>query len=122
MADITWTDVTNAASALSVVNADFQTLILSLVNGTGLDASQFRDGESGDELKFARIYLAAHLGQLSSTLGATSGVVESEKMGDLARTFRTATTTNPEIVESTTWGQLYLLFIRRGFARLPVVC
>lgn len=68
MAAITWTDVTTLAASLTAVPSGAQTAILAYVN-SNVNAAKL-GGESTQKTKLARIYLAAHMGELERRAAA----------------------------------------------------
>ncbi len=121
MAAITWTDVTNHASELTSVAVAAQTDILAHVN-TAFTVDEL-DGESGPMTKLARIYLAAHLGTLSTQGGAAAaGPVIEEEVGDVRRRFADLTTSATlTTYEGSSYGKLLNELLRRSAARAPFV-
>lgn len=118
MAAITWSNVTAFASGLSVVAAEAQTAILAYVN-SALDVTLF-GGEDGAMLRLMRIYLAAHL---ASSTAASSGVaggglVESERAGDLARSYIYPDISSGTSLQTTEYGRQYAALLRTTPARV----
>lgn len=103
MAAITWTNVTDAAPELSVTPAAFQTIILSVVNGTGLNAANF-GGEEADKTKLARVMLAAHYGTLQRRRG-TGGGISSQSEGGVSQSY--AAMSSAQALEQTSYGQMF---------------
>jgi hypothetical protein len=126
VADITWAMVQDFAAHLSAVDSDAQTAILAYVNDA-LVVSEF-DGETGPTTKMARIYLAAHFGELSlpvSSGGAggmgPSGPIASESGGGLSRSYAAASPVIASYLNKTNYGQSFLTLVRMSPARAPVV-
>ncbi len=125
MAAITWAHVEDHAAQMSGVDADAQTDILSHVNTTL--SVDFFGGETAAKLKLARVYLAAHFGQMLLTANATSGAsgsVTSKSLGDMSVGFGSSSTSS--ILSSseygtTSYGQLYLTLVRRTTARVGFI-
>lgn len=121
MAVITWTNVTDHAAELSTVAAQAQTDILAYVNSVIQVA--LIDGEAGPKTKLVRIYLAAHLGELtiSSSSSSTTGARTSEKEGDVAVTYASTSSLAAAPHGSTSYGQMYLTLIGTSALRTPVL-
>lgn len=128
MADITWTDVTNhfASLAAPAVSVDAQTDILADVNAN-LSASVF-GGEDNPKYKLARIYMAAHMGELearNARAAGAVGAVTSKTIGatSLSVTYgATASASSTALLRTTPGGAAYLGLLRttpraRLFAR-----
>lgn len=119
MAAIVWADVVAFAPQLSTVASTVQTDILAHVN-TALNVVTF-GGESAPRLRLARIYLAAHVGTVTSGGGsAAAGPVTSESDGTISRSYASVSTAASD-TESTSYGQMYAHLIRTSAARLPRV-
>lgn len=117
MAAITWTNVTDHAPELSTVAAAVQTDLIGLVEQ--LNADEF-GGEDDYRYKLARIYLAAHLGTISLSGGnIATGGVQSERVGDVSRTYSTTTLIDPDALDSTSYGREYKAMLRRSPAAFP---
>ncbi len=120
MADVTWADVTGFASTLTRVSAGAQADILAYVNSTlnpdvygGVDASKYR---------IARIYLAAHMGEINLRNGV-GGAVTHESVGADSISFGYAAPYKGQIdsLETTSWGLEFQRITDTTYARLPVV-
>jgi hypothetical protein len=116
VADIVWTDVTDAITTLPTVPTALQTLILATVNGR-VDGDVF-DGEDGDITKYARVLLAAHLSVLT-TRAATgaAGPVTSQSAGGLSRSY--GTWSSPSSFSLTPHGTALSWLIQTSAARAP---
>lgn len=117
MASIAWSDVTVSAPELSAYPLAGQADVLAFVN-VELDVSLF-DGEDSPRLKMARVYLAAHLATMASRGSGGAGPVTMEQAGGLMRQY--ANLTIRTSLESTGYGNLYLMILRTSRARWPVV-
>lgn len=115
MASITWTDVTDHVAAMSSVGTNARTNILAHVN-TCLVVDEF-GGESAAKLKLARIYLAAHFGEVELSRGA-GGTVISESAGGLSRTYAAPFQATSEL-GLTAWGRQFLALVRTSPSRAP---
>ncbi len=123
MADIIWSDVEAVAPELSTVDSNAQSMILAYVNDA-LSVSAF-GGETSPKLRLARIYLAAHVGTLSSHGGnPTAGPVTAESADNISRSYATRAIANPSDWDATSYGQLYMALARTSGARLysPRIC
>jgi Protein of unknown function (DUF4054) len=78
---ITWADVTVIAPALSSASAQLQTKILAIV-GRQVDVDVW--GEFSDD---GQLYLAAHLGTITSSGGVQAEWLTSESVGPLSRSY-----------------------------------
>jgi hypothetical protein len=104
VAAIAWSDVTGFASGLTAVGAGARTDILNWVNNEGLSAANF-GGEDSYRYRLARIYLAAHLGELALPQTASDAVASKTVSRDsLSVTYASATT--PDLLIATQWGGL----------------
>lgn len=126
MADITWSDVTNHYASLSTVASGAQDDILAYVNDA-LSASVF-GGEDNPKYKLARIYMAAHMGELearNARAAGAVGAVTSKTIGatSLSVTYgAAASASSTELLRTTPGGTAYLQLLRsspraRLFAR-----
>jgi hypothetical protein len=103
MAAIIWSDVTDEAPELATgTSAGAQTLILAIVNGAGLNVSNF-GGEASDLTKAARVFLAAHMATLARRRGV-SGAVSSQSEGGVSQSY--ANLANPRTLDLTSYGNL----------------
>lgn len=122
MAAITWSDVTAHAAQLTtaVVPSAARTDILAYVNS--VVNVKVIDGEDGPKSKMARIYLAAHFGEVARSQGLlSSGAVTSESAGGLARSYAAILTMDPASLGASRYGQEYTALIRTSGARAPFV-
>lgn len=120
MAPITWTNVTDHASELSVVSAAAQTDILAVANTT-FNPAEFVD-ETSVKLKLARIYYAAHFGTLEKEKsgGAAAGTVIAESAGGLSRNYASAASiVSSSGFDQTPYGRLLIVLIRSLPSRAP---
>lgn len=118
MADILWSDVTDAITDLPTISASMQTVILGLVNKR-VDGAVF-DGEDGETTKLARIFLAGHLAVMSKRPArGSAGPVTSESAGGLSRSYAQMTTTSA--LQLTAPGSSYAFLVSTSAARAPFV-
>lgn len=81
MAAIDWATVILLAPELSTVAEDAQTLYLEIANAHF--SADVMGGESSINLKFARVYYAAHLATVAGYASAgTAGPVTERQLGD----------------------------------------
>lgn len=87
MAAIVWTDVTDEAgefiSPATPIGA--QTLLLSIVNGAGVNVDNF-GGEDADLTKAARVFYCAHLETLRRRRGL-AGAIQSQSEGGASQSY-----------------------------------
>lgn len=118
MADILWSDVTDAITDLPTISASMQTAILGLVNKR-VDGAVF-DGEDGETTKLARIFLAGHLAVMSKRPArGSAGPVTSESAGGLSRSY--AQMTSASELALTAHGTAFSFLVRTSGARAPFV-
>lgn len=88
MADITWADVVGFDASMSGVDPIAQETILGYANNEALQASLF-GGEDAWKYRLARIYLAAHHGELALPYATANGDVSSKTVspGSLSVTY-----------------------------------
>ena len=119
MADIVWSDVEAIAPELSTLDADAQTMVLAYANDA-LSVAAF-GGETSPKLKLARVYLAAHVGTLSSRGGSGPvGPLTSETADNIIRSYAANAIANQSDWGGTSYGQLYATLVRTSRARLPL--
>lgn len=121
MADITWAMVTAFAAELTVVPDSAQTDILAHVN-TALKVDLF-GGEDAPKTKLARIFLAAHYGQLSlDGAHGASGEIVGKSLGPMSVSYASSSPmgTDP-LWDKTTWGKQFRSLLRSSAARVPIV-
>lgn len=118
MAAVAWTDVAGFFPSLADVGEDQQDDILAWVN-TALDVSLF-GGEDGPKLRLARIYLAAHHGELALP-GSELGDVASETIGGDSISVSYAASSGGDSLAQTVGGDLYLQLVKTSAARLGFV-
>jgi hypothetical protein len=117
VAAIVWTDVSGAFPGdASIVNAAVpaQTITLSIVNGSGLDAANF-GGEEADLTKSARIFYAAHIATLIARRGIGGGIA-SQSEGQASQSYWNAFA-SPRLLHTTGYGQLLAQLIMGTPAR-----
>lgn len=118
MAAIVWADVTNLVASLSTVPGGAQTEILAQVNAA-VNAAKL-GGEDAKKTKLARIYLAAHMGELerlaaTDPTGQAGGAVSSKRLtADGFQVDYSQLDTSAESLQTTTHGRAYLSLIRRS--------
>ena len=119
---ITWADVVKIAPALSVVPVPTQDLILAFC------VLQLSADTWGTKYDMGLTYLAAHLGTLwlaaQSGGGAVAGLVRSETVGQVSRTWAVPAELDPSgsDLDLTTYGQIFKRLIRGLLkARIPLV-
>ncbi len=121
MADITWAMVTAFAAELTVVPESAQDDILAYVN-TALKVELF-GGEDAPKTKLARIYMAAHYGQLTKD-GAhgPAGEITGKALGPMSTSYASSSPmgTDP-LWDKTTWGKQFRSMLRSSAARVPIV-
>lgn len=123
MAAITWAIVTGfyPQGGFETVPVVAQDMILEFVN-TQLRPEKF-DGEDGITTKFARLYLAAHLGvgakPSADNDDPVAGPVSAESTGDVSRSYVLIPTTISEgIWSSTEYGRAYERLVQTSPARV----
>lgn len=115
-APITWPDVLLIAAELDGLSEATRAAILAYVN-TALNENAFKPAA----FKLARMYLAAHLGELSATDGElVGGPVTSETEGGISKTYATAATTSVAL-DNTSYGAVYQQLVKTSRARFPFV-
>ncbi len=123
MADITWTHVTDHAPGLTGVSGAAQIDILDLVNNL-LEVDLF-GGEDATKLKLARVYLAAHMGQLwkdSQTGGGSAGPALLKELGDMKTQYASGFGTfSAETYGTTRYGQQFVALRRTTLAVIGFV-
>lgn len=82
---ITWKDVVGFAPELNTVGSPAQNIILSIVNGAGLNVDNF-GGEDASLTKDARILYAAHIATLQKRKG-TGGLIASQSEGGASQSY-----------------------------------
>ena len=122
MAAITWTDVTDYAAELAVyTSVNGQNIILNVVNGSGLDASNF-GGENAPKTKLARVLLAAHYATMTlQSAGGVTGPVTSRTEGGVSESYGNFTMTNTVALDATEYGQLFRLLCSGTEARAGIL-
>lgn len=113
MAAILWADVTGEASELAGVGPVAQTVILSVVNGAGLNTANF-GGEDADLTRAARILLAAHMATMNERKG--TGALSSQSEGGASQSYWMGFA-NPRALHLTGYGQMLVQIIMGTGAR-----
>jgi len=115
--DIARTDVLALAPGLSKIDQSAWLDILAYVNE--LDDRTIGGGVDGATVRLARLYLAAHLGQVTlNARGGAAGPVTSESAGALRRSYGFLNTAAArQGLASTMFGQQYLSIIEQTPAR-----
>lgn len=116
MAAIIWADVVAHAAQLSTLSATAQADVLAFVDEV-VDVSLL-GGEASYRARMARIYLAAHLGEIERRRGK-AGPVTSESAGGLARSYGASMT--GDILDTTSYGGQFKSIARNSRARGPRV-
>ena len=120
MAAITWLDVTGIAPELVSLSIDAQTLILNYVN-EALDITVF-DGEDGALVKALRVYLAAHIGTMTSRANSNkSGAVTDKSLGPQSTKWASNESKFAGQYGDTQYGVLYSTFVNTSSARGPIL-
>jgi hypothetical protein len=101
VADIAWSDVVDLQANLSTVAAGAQTKILTYVN-EGLSAAAF-GGEDSPRYTLARIYLAAHLGELARRNGERAVSSETIAASSISMSYGAV----DDSLSQTSWGSQY---------------
>ncbi len=110
---ISWSDVIAIAPELVDFDVTGQNLILAWVN-EAFDRKMF----TTNQLKLARIYLAAHLATVSSQGGdMTAGPVISESVGGISRTYANMMMSGS--FSGSTYADALSLLLKTSSARLP---
>lgn len=107
MANVVWADVEALQSNLSTVSAAAQMIILAHVN-EDLNPAAF-GGDGSAKYHLARVYLAAHLGELERRKGGASGQVTSKTIGTSSITlaFAQAERGDDDALTQTSWGSQF---------------
>jgi hypothetical protein len=118
---IVWGEVAAIAPTLANTNPYTQGAILEYVN-TALHVECW-GGEGSPQLRLARLYMAAHMGTVSSSgASGAAGPVTSETAGGLTRSygFMSSTEADP-LLDATPYGRMYRELLMRSAARSPIV-
>lgn len=115
MSDIDWTDVEAMQANLSTVSMAAQDLILAYVNES-LNPGAF-GGEDSAKYTLARIYLAAHMGELTRRNGAGNVTSETISTGSISLSYG-AMSTDEDALLQTSWGAQYMAFVRQSSLRI----
>lgn len=113
MAAVLWQDVVALQANLSTVPAAAQMILLAYVNEEL--APEAFGGESSARYHLARVYLAAHFGELSRRNGAQD--VSSETISRSSITLSYGGTTDDGLAQ-TSWGRQYADFLAMSPLRL----
>lgn len=116
---ITWQNVVDFFAEQATVPLNTQNSILAHVN-TALSVSNFLNGETDVQLRLARIYLAAHFGELA-TPAAAGDDISSKTVSKDSLTVSYATAMSGEELAKTTGGALYLSIVNSTPARVGFV-
>jgi hypothetical protein len=118
VANVVWQDIEALQSNLSSVSVAAQMIFLAHVN-EDLNPTAF-GGEDSARYHLARVYLAAHLGELERRRGATSGPVQSKTIGTSSITlaYATAMSSAESALRLTSWGAMYLEMLAASPLRL----
>lgn len=110
MAAITWPDITGTPPAAGIASeltalsdVPAQTLILLLVNTTGINVANF-GGEDAVKTKMARILLAAHMATMFLRRGI-SGAVSSQSEGGVSESYANIVA-SPKTWDQTSYGSV----------------
>lgn len=116
MAAIVWADVTNLVASLSAVPPAAQFEILTTVNAV-VNAARL-GGEDTRKTKVARVYLAAHMGELerraaADAQGSFTQVAGKQLTADGFKLDFTSLTSDDSLAE-TTHGRAYMSWIKNS--------
>jgi len=107
---ILWSDITGTPPAVGIASelvalsdVPAQTLILLLVNTTGINAANF-GGEDATKTKLARILLAAHMATMFLRRGI-AGAVASQSEGGVSESYANIVA-NPKTWDQTSYGSV----------------
>lgn len=118
MAAITWNNVTDFFADQSAVPPGAQTEILRHVN-TALSVSNF-GGEDSPQLRLARIYYAAHFGELATPSSVADGI-SSKTVSKDSLTVAFAAAMTGEELSKTVGGALFWAMANSTSARVGFV-
>lgn len=119
MAAISWSNVVDFFADQAAVPPGAQTEILRHVN-SALSVANFPDGEADSQLRLARIYLAAHFGELATPASAGDSVASKTVSKD-SLTVSYATAMTGEELSKTVGGALYLALVSGTVAEVGFV-
>lgn len=119
MAAITWANVVDFFATLSTVDADAQTAILAAAN-EAFSVANFSGGESDPELRLARIYYAAHFGEIALASASTTGDIQSKTVSKDSLTVAYASSSAADLA-ATTGGAMLAALLNSTPARLGFV-
>lgn len=120
MAAVTWANVLDFAPGLSTVAVGAQNAILAYVNTT-LQVEAY-GGEDGAKTRLARIYLAAHSGEILKRQGIGGAITGEDVGADSIHFSYTAPLKGAiESLETTSWGLEFQRLTNSTYARLPMV-
>lgn len=110
MAAVIWSDITGTPPATGIApelvalnDVLAQTLILLLVNTTGINVANF-GGEDAVKTKMARILLAAHMATMFLRRG-TSGAIASQSEGGVTESYANIVA-RPQTWDQTSYGSV----------------
>lgn len=117
--NVVWQDVVALQANLSTVSPAAQMIFLAHVN-EDLEPSAF-GGEDSARYHLARVYLAAHLGELERRRGGVSGQVQSKTIGtsSISIAYAAAMSTG-EVLLTTSWGGMFADMLATSPLRLGV--
>lgn len=115
MADVTWDDVEALQVNLSTVSPGAQAMFLAYVN-TDINPAAF-GGEDSPRYRLARVFLAAHLGEIERRKGTEQ--VTSKTIGTSSITIAYAATTEDGLAQ-TSWGKQYAALLAQSPLRFVV--
>lgn len=118
MAAIAWPDVIAIAPQLTTVPVAAQTLILGYVNSE-LEADYF-GGEDSFTCRLARVFLAAHFGEIQRRRGQL-GIVTSERIGAEGIDINYMSRLVGEALQETPYGEQYQFLVDSSPARTGFV-
>lgn len=119
MASITWQNVVDFFATLSDVPVAAQTAILEAAN-EAFSVANFSGGESDPELRLARIYYAAHFGEIVLEQASSSSDIQSKTVSkdSLSVTYASSSTAD---LAATTGGSMLVSLLQSTPARLGFV-
>jgi hypothetical protein len=120
VANVVWQDVTALQANLSTVSEAAQMIILAHVN-EDLNPDAFGGSDSA-KYHLARVYLAAHLGELERRRGGASGQIVGKTIGTSAITinYAQASSGDTDALYQTAWGSQLALMIDSSPLRFVV--
>lgn len=118
---IRWSDIVSGAPAPGLASLDVaaQDAIIEVVEE--VVNPDVLGGSTSARYTRAKVYLAAHMGQLAvDAAGGASGPVTSKSADGLAKSYAVWGSTDREL-DRTSWGQLYRMIVRNSPARAGMV-